>query len=134
MVHLLARTHRSLILIVEDDAATGEVLSLAIRQETNHRPQLTTTGREALQLVQRIQPDLIILDYRLPDMNGIALYDQFQSIETLKSIPVILMSAARRFDEMKSRKMTFIDKPFDLDDFLKTVERLLASRVATHSS
>ena len=134
MVHLLTRTHTSLILIVEDDLATGEVLTLAISQETNYRPQLTTTGREALQFVQQIKPDLIILDYRLPDMTGLTLYDRFQSIEALKAIPVILMSAARGFDEIGLRDITLIDKPFDLDYFLKTIERLLTSRVTTHTS
>ncbi|HTK08130.1 MAG TPA: response regulator [Ktedonobacteraceae bacterium] len=132
MAQLLTRTRTALILIVEDDFATGEVLALAISQETSYRSRLVATGREALQFVQQVKPGLIILDYRLPDMTGVALYDQMQTNEALKMIPVVLMSAIDRSDEVALRDITLINKPFDLDDFLTTIERLVAGCTTSH--
>jgi CheY-like chemotaxis protein len=123
--------HTPLILIVEDDSSTGEVLELAISQETSYRSLLVTSGQDALAVVQQTKPDLIILDYRLPDTTGIELYDQLQSYQDLKAVPVVLMSAMERSEELEptatNRPVTRIDKPFELDDLLSTIERLLAN-------
>jgi len=123
--------HTPLILIVEDDSSTGEVLELAISQETSYRSLLVTSGQDALAVVQQTKPDLIILDYRLPDTTGIELYDQLQSYQNLKAVPVVLMSAMERSEELEptatNRPVTRIDKPFELDDLLSTIERLLAN-------
>jgi CheY-like chemotaxis protein len=123
--------HIPLILIVEDDSSTGEVLELAISQETSYRSLLVTSGQDALAVLQQTKPDLIILDYRLPDTTGIELYDQLQSYQELRTIPVVLMSAMERSEELEptitNRPVTRIDKPFELDDFLTTIERLLTN-------
>src|SRR6266567_8847128 len=93
--------HTPLILIVEDDSSTGEVLELAISQETSYRSLLVTSGQDALAVLQQTKPDLIILDYRLPDTTGIELYDQLQSYQELRTIPVVLMSAMERSEELE---------------------------------
>ena len=68
------------ILLVEDDVNIGEVLVQAITQETPYHAMLVPDGFEALKAVKKTMPDLLILDYHLPRMTGIELYDQLHTI------------------------------------------------------
>lgn len=117
-----------LILVVEDDEATGEVITMAIEQETSYRPRLVTSGQAALQAMQtdREKPGLVILDYRLPDITGIELYDQLQASERTRDIPTLLMSATSRREEIGTHNVPLMEKPFDLDAFIQTIEQLIA--------
>ena len=114
------------ILLVEDDIHIGEVLVQAILQETSFLAILVQSGDEALHTVQGIKPNLFILDYQLPRMNGIELYDELHTISSLKHVPVIMISAQLPVKELKKRNIMGMNKPLDLDEFLQTIERFLA--------
>ena len=116
---------QKIILLVEDDANIGEVLTQAINQETPYKALLVADGLEALQAIQEIQPSLFILDYQLPHMNGIDLYDKLQTIESLVHVPAIMMSARLPQKELDKRNILGMNKPIDLDEFLQTIEDLL---------
>lgn len=113
------------ILIVEDDLNIGEVLVQAIIQETSHQAMLVQDGFEALKVIENITPHLFILDYHLPRMNGIELYDRLQTLPTLTSVPAIMMSARLPQSDLATRDIRGMNKPLDLDDFLQTIEELL---------
>jgi DNA-binding NtrC family response regulator len=59
-------------------------------------------------------------------MNGLELYDHFQMREELKAIPALLMSAHAPLREMKKRNIYFVKKPFELEELLETIEKLLS--------
>ena len=88
-IHTIAKV----ILIVEDDAPFGDFLYQAIVQETHHTPILVTDGMQALNTIKEVTPDLIILDYNLPNMNGIELYDLMHDQKALEHVPTIMASA-----------------------------------------
>lgn len=117
---------QKMILLVEDDANIGEVLTQAITQETSYAALLVADGLEALQAIQDIKPSLFILDYQLPHINGIDLYDKLHAITTLVHVPAIMMSARLPQQELDKRKILGMHKPIDLDEFLQTIEELLA--------
>src|SRR5437764_14070023 len=98
------------ILVVEDDAGIGSFLVQAIAQETSHRAFLVTDSLEALRAIPEIEPGLLILDYQLPYMNGIGLYDQLHGLDHLKSIPTIMISARCPFKGLKSRNIIAVRK------------------------
>jgi len=110
------------ILLVEDDSTIGEALTLIISQETPYTGLLASNGIEALGLIQAIEPDLFILDYQLPLMNGIDLYDQLHAIEALKDIPAIMISAQLPQREIDQRHIIGVSKPFDIDELLQLIE------------
>jgi CheY-like chemotaxis protein len=113
------------ILIVEDDDDTGEILTLAIAQETPYQVLHATTSMRALEIVRHIKPHLYILDYLLPDMNGIALYDHLHTMEGLEAVPAIILTADnldRLQEEIQQRHLLSLTKPFDLDILLETIE------------
>ncbi|SRR6266436_1042742 len=113
------------ILVVEDDTDIGMFLVQAISQETHYQAMLVADGLQALNVVASIKPNLFILDYQLPSMNGIELYDQLQETQELQGTPAILISARLPRREIAKRKIVGMTKPLELDDFLQTIERLL---------
>ena len=119
--------NKRIILVIEDDDSIGTFLVEAISQETPYIAMLVTDGFQALQLVHTIKPCLVITDYRLPNMNGLELYDTLKSMHVLQNTPAILMSAHLPWQEVQKRNLVGLNKPFELDDLLNTVERLLAA-------
>ena len=114
------------ILIVEDDIYIGEVLVQAIMQETAFLAILVQNGDEALNTVKGIKPNLFILDYQLPHMNGIELYDVLHANTDLEQVPALMISAQLPIKELKKRNIKGMNKPLDLDEFLQTIEQFLA--------
>ena len=112
------------ILVVEDDAAIGEVLLGAFQDATPYQIVLASDGVEALKLIEAVKPTLCVLDYNLPHMNGIQLYDRIRTIPGLEEVRALIMSANLPHDELKKRHLQGISKPFDLEDFLQTIEKL----------
>ena len=113
------------VLVVEDDIGIGNFLVQAISQETSHHALLVTDAFQALKAVASIKPGLFILDYQLPRMNGIELYDQLHATKGLEEIPAIVISARLPKREIEKRKILAMSKPLELDDFLNTIEKLL---------
>jgi len=114
------------ILVVEDDSDIGLFLVQAISQETPHQALLVTDGFQALKAIASIKPNLFILDYWLPSMNGIELYDRLHATDGLQEVPTIMISAQLPRRELIKRNIHSLNKPLELDEFLRLVERLLS--------
>jgi len=114
------------ILVVEDDLAIASFLVAAIEQATPYLAIMATDSHAALELVRHFIPNLLLLDYRLPGMNGIELYDRLKEVAP---IPSILMTASRQLpqEQIQQRQLITFRKPFELDVFLATIETLLTS-------
>jgi DNA-binding response OmpR family regulator len=117
-----------MVFIVEDDEAIGELLVQAIEQETSYQAVLASDGFQALKMLRTVKPDLLILDYGLPDMNGLEFYDTIHAVKALKHLPVLIVSAetARIQKEIKERQLPQLQKPFDLANLLQAIERLFS--------
>jgi len=116
------------VFIVEDDEAIGELLVQAIEQETSYQAVLASDGFQALKMLRTVKPDLLILDYGLPDMNGLEFYDTIHAVKALKHLPVLIVSAetARIQKEIKVRQLAQLQKPFELANLLQAIERLFS--------
>ncbi len=114
------------ILVVEDDTSIGTLLVEALAMETPYSAMLVTDGMQALNVACNIKPCLFITDYWLPHINGLELYDRLQATKDLADTPTIIMSAYLPEQEIKKRNLIGLNKPFELDEFLEVVEKLLA--------
>ena len=121
------------IFIVEDDNANGALLTEIILQETTCHALLLINAWQVLKVVQYQRPLLFVLDYYLPDMNGIELYDQLQVIEGLHDVPTLIIGASLETheQEIEKRGLVALAKPFELDDFLAIIETLLDATIRT---
>ena len=113
------------ILVVEDDVGVGSFLVAAIRQETRHDARLVGDGVQALNALESSVIDLVILDYNLPQMNGLEVYDRLYSMQGSDAPPVVMISARLPIGELAKRHVMSMQKPLELDDFLDMIERLL---------
>ncbi len=120
------QTDEKTILVVEDNEDVGTFLVLMLLTESPYHALLVTDGFQALKMVHDLKPSLFLLDYQLPGMNGIALYDRLHAITDLVDIPAIIMSANLPSQALQERHLTGVAKPFELDQLLHTIEQLLA--------
>lgn len=87
---------------------------------------LVTSGFEALQVIKEVTPDLFLLDYHLPQMNGIELYDRLHATKGLERVPTIMTSAGVLEHDFQNRHIVGISKPVELNKLLDLIEELLA--------
>ena len=113
------------ILLVEDDTIIAELLVQMITQETHYQVFSVPDGLEALDLVRNIKPQLLILDYRLPTIHGIELYDRIHNTVGLERVPTIMLSVNAPLSEIKRRQIMYMRKPFDMYKLLEAINKLL---------
>ena len=124
-----AQTAPKTILLVEDDPNISSFLEEAIAQETPYRAIVASDSHAALKLVRHFTPRLFVLDYGLPGMNGIELYDRLHLNQEFAPIPAILITANYHVPQrqIQQRQLITFMKPIELDSFLATIETLLTA-------
>jgi CheY-like chemotaxis protein len=123
-----------LVLIVEDDKPTGDVLAGAINEERGYEAVTAATAEEALDAMGRIDPDLLLVDIRLPGMSGLELYDRVRADPRFGSLPVVFEtgSGLENAQELRNRGIaTYVKKPFDIEELVRLVKRLVPSRTGS---
>ncbi len=120
---------KSTILIVDDTQLIAESLKKALSRE-GYDILTAATGREALQSYEENGPDLILLDVKLPDIDGIQVLQKIRQVDA--KTPIIVMTAYSGIkgavEAMKSGAYDYVAKPFDIDELKIIVARCLASR------
>jgi DNA-binding response OmpR family regulator len=92
-------------------------------------------GREGLDVIRRVRPDLVLLDLMMPDMDGWDVYQQMKADDDLKDIPVIIVTAkAQSIDKVLGLHIAKVDdyvtKPFGPQELLQSVEKVLGTKAA----
>ena len=90
---------------------------------------LATSGRQALNTIPQEEPDLILLDYEMPEMNGKEVFEAILDDEDMKNIPVVFLTSVSDrkavFSILQSKPAGYILKPVDQEKLLSTVEEVL---------
>jgi len=115
------------ILIVEDDADIAQFLQQLIEEETPYQTTVIDNGKTALEGAPDVHPCLLLLDYRLPGLNGLELYDRLQEQEETRALPAIMMSATLPTAELERRGIYQLRKPMDIGNVLRMITHALAS-------
>ncbi len=113
------------ILVVDDDKDIVSIMTFVL-QEEGYRVETAADGREGLEAVERGMPDLILLDMKMPIMNGWEFAREFHSRYDRKT-PILVLTAAedarKRAQEIGA--VGWIGKPFELDALVQVVRRHL---------
>ncbi|UCH35243.1 MAG: response regulator [Armatimonadota bacterium] len=120
------------ILIVDDDRASRVLMRTMLQSlaEPCHISE-AIGGQQALRIIEANQPDIVLLDVLMPDMDGVSLCDTIKrTLETRQT--KILMVTARRDERMIRAGLLagaddYITKPFTQDQFLGAVQRLMTA-------
>lgn len=115
------------ILIVEDDMDIGFFLQQLIEEETPYHTVVMANGLQALERAPDVHPCLLLLDYRLPGLNGIELYDRLQQEKDTAGIPAIMMSATLPMAELQQRSIIPLRKPMDIRGVIRVITHAMAT-------
>lgn len=123
----LQNTPHKTILIVEDDDDIGGILKDILAMEPDFRVFLTKNAQDAFKVMRTVMPHLVLLDYQLPDMNGLQFFDRMRRIGEFEKIPVVIISANLPYAELLKRHLVGLEKPFDIDEVIHVVRWALAT-------
>lgn len=122
------------LLIADDNKDFCEIISEYLsKQEDMHVIAIANDGLEAVDLTLKFQPDVIILDIIMPQLDGLGVMEKLNSIG-LQKVPKIIILSAVGQDQITQRAIGlgadyYIVKPFDLDIFVKRIRELVQSNV-----
>jgi CheY-like chemotaxis protein len=123
-----SRLQGKTILVVDDEAGLLEVLEY-ILSDAGFRVKTAMNGRDALASLKKSLPDLVILDYMMPILDGHAVIEAMRAEPRYAKIPVILTSAIPE-DAMPQCDgyQAFLRKPYKTEPLMAEISRLLSSR------
>ena len=113
------------ILVIDDEISIVEMLSTFLEEE-GLQVMTAYNGQEGLERLANAQPAVVVSDVMMPVLNGWELCRRMQADPGYQSIPVVLMSAMRTAPSLAGcRYAALVRKPFELDEMLQTITRLL---------
>lgn len=115
---------RPLVLLVEDEVGTQDALATLLRMD-GWDVDCAYDGEEALDRLTARVPDVIVTDYMMPNMDGLAMVRRIKADPKLATIPVVLMSAASLKQEWRGKVEAFLPKPIDLSELRKVMATLV---------
>ena len=117
------------ILIAEDERDIRDLIEFTLKY-AGYEVVKASNGAEAVELAPTVKPDLILLDVRMPRMTGYEACRTIKSMDTMKNIPIVFLSAKGQQSEMESGMdagaYDYILKPFAPDELNRRVKEILA--------
>ena len=119
------------IVYVEDEMEMIDLVKLILNRK-GYEVIGAAGGREGLDIIRDILPDLVLLDLMMPDIEGWDVYQQMRADDATKHIPVIIITAkAQNIDKVLGLHIAkvndYISKPFSPQDLVTSVEKILES-------
>ncbi len=114
------------IIVVDDDPEILDSFNIILSEE-GYKVYLKNDGKNLLSCIKSINPNLILLDFRLPGKNGDEITKEIKNQNGLSNIPIIIVSANYKAEDksLKAGASDFIAKPFDIDFLLEKIKEYL---------
>jgi DNA-binding response OmpR family regulator len=115
------------VLVVDDDHDTVSLLAHVLRAN-DYVVEAVTRGSEVLPAARDLRPSLILLDVKLPDLDGYAILEQLKADSDLCNVLVIVMTGSESMNDAKRQKVLalgaerFIEKPFSVEELVAQIE------------
>ena len=126
---------KEMILVVEDNPDMTSALKLALEME-GYQVLTAADGLEALRILERVTPDLILADVMMPEMDGLALCRAIKGDPRLSHIPVVLLTARAteeaKIEGLKAGADDYLYKPFSAEEVQTRIENLIEIRRQLH--
>ena len=117
------------VLVVEDDQAISKLMRHNL-EGVDTKVVEAATGLECIKILHQAKVDLILLDLRLPDFNGWGILSLLRLTESLRDIPVIVVSVEPPNTALVEQFSPddYVQKPFDMRDLLVRVRKVIGSK------
>ena len=120
---------RARILVIEDEEGIRKFLKRAL--EPDYDIQLAANGEEGLKQARWVKPDLILLDLRMPGMDGLSVLAQLKANAQTNATPVVIVSVQGDTDMLlecqRAGAADHVIKPFDVDDLRRVIQRQIST-------
>ena len=107
------------ILIVDDNPENLKVLTTVLKEE-GYKVRAARNGKQAISIVEIAEPDLMLLDINMPEMNGFSVCEQIKSDSKFSNLPIIFLSALddtfNKVQGFEVGAVDYISKPFDAEE------------------
>ena len=119
------------VIIIDDHALFRDGLKGLLEQRNIDVAGVAADGQEGIELARKIKPDIILLDLRMPKLDGYRVLEQLRSDAATRSIPVVVITATTPDQESKQKRSMelgatrFISKPINLDSLVMEVKQLV---------
>jgi two-component system, OmpR family, response regulator len=117
------------ILVVDDDPGIVRLLEELLGREERFEVRTATTGYDAGMVTREFRPNLVLLDYMLPDVNGNVVCERLRSDAELADTRIMIVSGVVRQDEIDALIAAgaddFLAKPFDPEDLIARIDALV---------
>ena len=117
------------VLVVDDDKAIVEMFSDLLGRDGRFEVQTASTGYEAGVLTEKFRPDVMLLDFKLPDINGTAVCRTVRANPNFEHMKIIAISGVADPEEIKELQAAgaddFIRKPFDIKEVIARVADMI---------
>ncbi|MEM7761131.1 MAG: response regulator [Cyanobacteria bacterium P01_A01_bin.40] len=117
------------ILLIDDEETIQEVVQVGISIEAGWQVAIASSGLEGINLAQNEQPDVILLDVMMPEMDGIATLSQLKTNDKTSAIPVIFLTAKAQAEEKNQFQslgvVDVITKPFNSMTLASQIAKIL---------
>jgi two-component system, OmpR family, phosphate regulon response regulator PhoB len=125
------------VLIVDDDPDV-RLFNSTVVEENGYTPVEASNGEEALQIIQKEAPALVLLDVLMPKQSGIRFYRVLKTEKAFMGIPVIILSGVAKRTFLRSQKAltefgdkpvpepeSYLEKPVEADELAKEIKRFI---------
>ena len=120
----MAVTNESSILIIDDSSTNIRLVSKMI-EHLGHKIHIAKDGVQALRLLTKLKPNIILMDIKMPQMDGFECCKRIRSVASLGTIPIIFMSGSHGEDDIgKARLMgaqAYVTKPIDPEALINEI-------------
>jgi two-component system, OmpR family, response regulator VicR len=120
------------VVYIEDEPEMVDLVRLILKRK-NYEVIGANGGREGLEMVRRLLPDVVLLDLMMPDMDGWEVYQQLKAEANTRDIPVIVITAkAQNIDKVLGLHIAkvndYISKPFSPKELVDSLEKVFEGR------
>jgi len=110
------------VLLVDDDAELVELMTKVLEEDGRFEVRVAGNGFDAGMMVKEYQPDLIVLDVMLPDINGKEVCHRVRADPALEDVRILCISGMIEDDKIQELKLSgaddFLHKPFDIEELI----------------
>ena len=123
-----ARTHKTRLLLIEDDPSITELIRYNVEAE-GYRLETSGNGEDGLMLAEETVPDLVLLDWMLPNLSGIEICRRLRASPKTRGIPIIMLTArgeeADKIRGLDTGADDYITKPFSPRELISRIRAVL---------
>jgi excisionase family DNA binding protein len=119
------------VLVVDDDPSIVRIIEEMLGREERFEVRTASTGYDAGMMTREFRPNIVLLDYMLPDVNGNVVCERIKSDSDLADTRIIIISGVVRQEEidnlLEAGADAFIPKPFKVEDLIQKIDELVVA-------